>query len=120
MFDNAQTDLALLAEKSSEMAVEIGDPATERARFKRVSPLEHADQVGVPIFLAYGLSDRRVPSVHGREFKSALDKFGKTYELATYSGEAHGLSLDANVFDFYNQVDRFLSKYLHAPAAPGS
>jgi dipeptidyl aminopeptidase/acylaminoacyl peptidase len=56
--------------------------------------------------------------VHGSEFKSALDKFGKPYESAIYSNEAHGLNLDANVFDFYNHVDHFLAKHLHASAAP--
>ena len=41
---------------------------------------------------------------------------GKHAELL----RAHGLNLDENVFDFYNRVDKFLSRYLHAEAAPGS
>ena len=118
MFDNAQTDMSYLAQRSSEMAVEIGDPATERARFKRVSPLEHAQDVGVPLLLAYGLADVRVPIVHGTDFKSALDKYGKPYEWVTYEKEAHGLNSDANVFDYYIRVDRFLAKYLASPVAP--
>lgn len=120
LFDNAQTDMAYVAEKSSEMATQIGDPSTERARFKRVSPLQHADAVDAPLMLAYGLSDQRVPFVHGSDFKSALDSHGKTYDWVTYSGEAHGLTLDANVFDYYNRVDHFLSKYLHAKPVPAS
>jgi dipeptidyl aminopeptidase/acylaminoacyl peptidase len=112
MFDNAQTDLSYLADRSSKMALEIGDPATERARFKRVSPIEHARDAGVPLLLAYGLSDLRVPIVHGNDFKRALDKYGKSYEWVTYAKEAHGLSSDENVFDFYNRVDSFLAKYL--------
>lgn len=117
MFDNAQTDMSYLAEKSSEMVKEIGDPTTERARFKRVSPLEHAQDVGVPLLLAYGLSDVRVPIVHGNDFKSALDKNGKSYEWVTYAKEGHGLNRDENVFDFYNRVDHFLAKYLALSSA---
>jgi dipeptidyl aminopeptidase/acylaminoacyl peptidase len=113
LFDNAQTDMSYLADHSSELAREIGDPAKERERFRRVSPLQHADKVDAPLFLAYGTSDVRVPFAHGQDFKSALDKYGKSYEWETYASEMHGLTLDANVFDFYQRVDRFMAKYLN-------
>jgi dipeptidyl aminopeptidase/acylaminoacyl peptidase len=117
LFDNAQTDMSYLADHSSEVAREIGDPAKERERFRRVSPLEHADKMDAPLFLAYGTADVRVPFVHGQDFKRALDKYGKSYEWEAYDSEMHGLSLDANVFDFYNHVDRFMAKYLKGDAA---
>ena len=119
MFDNTHTDYSRVADKSSEMAAEIGDPRTDRERFRRVSPLEHADQVGVPILLAYGVEDRRVPLVHGSRFRAALDRYKKPYEWVLYDHEAHGLSRDENVFDYYNRVDRFLARYLTDGAAPG-
>ncbi|HLX27568.1 MAG TPA: alpha/beta fold hydrolase, partial [Casimicrobiaceae bacterium] len=112
LFDNAQTDLARLAERSSLMAREIGDPKTERARFKRVNPLDNADKVGVPILLAYGAADRRVPLVHGSDFHAALDKYGKPHEWVVYNDEGHGFSKDENLFDFYGRVERFLAKHL--------
>jgi dipeptidyl aminopeptidase/acylaminoacyl peptidase len=112
LFDNAQTDMARIADKSSLMAQEIGDPKTERARFRRVSPLDNADKVGVPILLAYGAADRRVPLVHGTAFRSALDRAGKEYEWVVYSDEGHGFSKDENLFDFYGRVERFLAKHL--------
>jgi dipeptidyl aminopeptidase/acylaminoacyl peptidase len=117
LFDNAQTDLSYITDHSSEVAREIGDPAKERERFRRVSPLQHADKMDAPLFLAYGTSDVRVPFAHGQDFKSALDKYGKSYEWETYASEMHGLTLDANVFDFYNHVDRFMAKYLRGDAA---
>ena len=115
LFDNAQTDLSRLAERSTLMVREIGDPKTERARFHRVSPLDNADKVGVPILLAYGASDRRVPLAHGTDFRAALDRAGKTYEWVVYPDEGHGFNKDTNLFDFYGRVDRFLAKYLAAP-----
>jgi dienelactone hydrolase len=77
MFDNAQTDMSKLAQRSTLMVEYIGDPDTERARFKRVNPLDNADKVGVPILLAYGAEDVRVPLVHGTDFRMALDKYNK-------------------------------------------
>jgi dipeptidyl aminopeptidase/acylaminoacyl peptidase len=117
LFDNAQTDLSYITDHSSEVVREIGDPAKERERFRRVSPLQHADKVDAPLFLAYGTSDVRVPFAHGQDFKSALDKYGKSYEWQTYASEMHGLTLDANVFDYYDRVDKFMAKYLKAGGA---
>jgi dipeptidyl aminopeptidase/acylaminoacyl peptidase len=116
LFDNAQTDLARLADRSTVMDAWIGDPKTERARFKRVSPLDNADKVGVPLLLAYGGSDVRVPIVHGTDFRAALDKYHKEYEWVQYSIEGHGFNRDEDVFDFYRRVERFLAKYLQSEA----
>jgi dipeptidyl aminopeptidase/acylaminoacyl peptidase len=115
MFDNAQTDMSQFAERSSLMIEQIGDPKTERARFKRVNPLDNADKVGVPILLAYGGLDVRVPLVHGTDFRAALDKYHKPYEWLLYDHEGHGFNREENVFDFYNHVEQFLAKYLGAP-----
>jgi len=117
LFDNAQTDLSRLAERSTLLAYEIGDPKTDRARFKRVSPLDQADKVGVPILLGYGASDVRVPLVHGTDFRAALDKYQKPYEWAVYPDEGHGFNRDENRYDLYGRVERFLAGHLGGVAA---
>jgi dipeptidyl aminopeptidase/acylaminoacyl peptidase len=94
----------------------IGDPKTERARFKRINPLDNADKVGVPILLACGGSDARVPLAHGTDFRAALDKYHKEYEWVQYSIEGHGFNRDEDVFDFYRRVERFLAEYLQSEA----
>ena len=80
-----------------------------------MNPLDNADRVGVPILLAYGLSDRRVPIQHGNDFRAALEKHGKTYEWVTYAGEGHGFNKTENVVDFYRRVEKFLARYLDKP-----
>ncbi|HJU24595.1 MAG TPA: prolyl oligopeptidase family serine peptidase [Casimicrobiaceae bacterium] len=120
MFDNAQTDLSRVADRSTLLSYWIGDPKTDRARFKRVSPLDNADKVGVPIFLAYGASDIRVPLVHGADFHSALDKNHKPHEWVVYNDEGHGFNKDENRFDLYRRVERFLAEYLGASPAPAA
>jgi dipeptidyl aminopeptidase/acylaminoacyl peptidase len=118
LFDNAQTDVSRLAQKSSLMVEEIGDPKVERARFARVNPLDNADKVGVPILLAYGAADRRVPIVHGTDFRAALDRAHKDYEWVVYADEGHGFAKDANLLDFYGRVERFLARNLAVRSAP--
>jgi dipeptidyl aminopeptidase/acylaminoacyl peptidase len=116
LFDDATTDLALDAEKSSRMREQIGDPATDRDRFRRVSPADNADKVGVPVLLAYGASDRRVPLAHGTTFRAGLDKYHKPYEWVVYDDEGHGLGLDANRIDFFRRVEAFLARNLGGAA----
>lgn len=77
-----------------------------------MNPVDNADQVGVPILLAYGASDLRVPLVHGTDFRAALDRAHKDYEWVVYAGEGHGFSKDENVYDFFGRVERFLAKHL--------
>jgi len=112
LFDNAQTDLSREVERSTLFAYWIGDPKTERASFKRISPLDNADKVGVPVLLGYGASDVRVPLVHGTDFRAALDKYRKPYEWVVYPDEGHGFNKDENRYDLYGRVERFLAKHL--------
>jgi dipeptidyl aminopeptidase/acylaminoacyl peptidase len=129
LFDSNETDLSRLADRSTLMQSYIGDPHTDRARWKSINPVDNADKVSAPILLAYGIADVRVPLAHGNDFRSALDRFHKPYEWVTYGGEGHGFNSDENVFDFYHRVDQFLAKYLNdgeshravdgsAPSAP--
>jgi dipeptidyl aminopeptidase/acylaminoacyl peptidase len=90
----------------------IGDPDTDAAKLRSVSPLANADKLKAPVLLAYGGADQRVPLVHGNAFSAALDKYGKTYEWVVYPGEGHGFNKDENRFDFYRRVEAFLKKYL--------
>jgi dipeptidyl aminopeptidase/acylaminoacyl peptidase len=115
LFDIVKTDVARVTQKSSNARVQLGDPDRDRARWKRVNPVDNADKVGVPILLAYGMEDQRVPLQHGTDFRSALDRHDKPYEWVTYKGEGHGFNKSENVFDFYNRVDRFLKRHLGAP-----
>lgn len=112
LFDLTQSDLAQDAETSTTMAARIGDPKTEREMFRKYSPLDQAERVGVPILLAYGAEDRRVPLVHGTDFRSALQKHGKPHEWVVYEGEAHGFRKTENVVDFWRRVEKFLAAHL--------
>jgi dipeptidyl aminopeptidase/acylaminoacyl peptidase len=96
----------------------IGDPKTDAEKFRSVSSLANADKLNVPVLLAYGGQDHRVPIKHGYDFREALDKYGKTYEWVLYSDEAHGFAKDENRFRFL-PASRRLSQEV-SPVAPKS
>ena len=90
----------------------IGDPSKDRDKMRAVSPILHAERIKAPLLLAYGASDRRVPLVHGKSMRSALDKYDKPYEWVVYDDEGHGFSKESNNIDFYRRVDAFLARNL--------
>lgn len=89
----------------------VGDPETEAEDMKSRSPLYYADQVTIPVLMAYGTSDRRVPTSEGQQMRDALEEAGVdvTYmELNT----GHGF-FSMNVrMQFYTALQNFLAEYL--------
>jgi dipeptidyl aminopeptidase/acylaminoacyl peptidase len=96
----------------------VGDPVKDRDIFRANSPIYQAARMSAPVLLAYGGEDQRVPIVHGRKLRAALDAAGKPYEWVVYADEGHGFNKDANRFDYYRRVDAFLRKHLDLPPAP--
>jgi len=89
----------------------VGDPDTETEDMRARSPLYYADQVTIPVLMAYGLSDRRVPPSEGRQMRDALEDAGVdvTYmELNT----GHGLFSMSVRVKFYTTLQNFLAKHL--------
>jgi acetyl esterase/lipase len=90
----------------------VGDIDKDRAMLEKYSPARHADRVKVPVLLAMGSDDRRVPIVHGNRFNDALVAAGKKVEYVVYPGEGHGFNKDQNVFDFYRRLEKFFAENL--------
>ena len=111
LFDNAQTDLSRLAAVFDAARVP-GRRSEDRSRAlqARESARQCRQGRACLILLAYGASDRRVPLVHGTDFRAALDKYHKPYEWVVYTDEGHGLSRDVDLFDFFRRVERFLAR----------
>ncbi len=115
------TDLGLLSSITwSDMSDEyrkhgmkqlIGDPVADAERFQATSPLARAREIRMPLLVAYGGEDRRVPLKHGTEFRAAL-RPGQALEWVVYPEEGHGWrELKANE-DFWGRVERFLGQHL--------
>lgn len=97
------------------LPVLMGDPVKDLARLEAASPLKRAAEIKVPVLLAHGGVDRRVPIVHARMFADAAQKAGVSVERIEYLDEGHGFFEEANHTDFYEHVERFLKASLQPP-----
>lgn len=79
------------------------------------SPSALAARIHVPVLLAHGELDGRVPVKHAQEMRKALKKSGQPVEYVTYDWEGHGLAKPEDRLDFYTRLLRFLDASL-APA----
>ncbi|WP_204276618.1 alpha/beta hydrolase family protein, partial [Klebsiella aerogenes] len=50
----------------------VADPDTDAEQIKKTSPVQRAKEIRMPLLMAYGGEDRRVPLKHGSDMKAAL------------------------------------------------
>ena len=99
------------------MRFRVGDIATMRARFDEVSPARHADRIRVPVLVAHGELDKRVPIGHARRLVSALEDAHTPVKTQWYDREGHGLYWTNDLEHFTMLVVRFLDANI-GPASP--
>ena len=90
----------------------LGDPKQDAAALARAAPVERAAEIKVPLLLAFGRDDRRVPLEHGTRMREALRAAGREPEWIIYDGEGHGWLKTENQVDFWERVERFLAREL--------
>lgn len=98
----------------------VGDPIADAAQLAATSPLKRAAEIRIPLLMAYGGMDRRVPIQHGLAMRDALQA-DQPVEWIEYPDEGHGwFKLKTNE-DFWGRVERFLARHLASPppAGPG-
>ncbi len=78
------------------------------------SPLKRVAEIKVPVLLAHGGVDRRVPIVHARKFADAAEKAGVKLERVEYLEEGHGFNNPANHSDYLLRVERLFKSSLAA------
>ncbi len=90
----------------------MGHPSEHRQDYLAASPVLRLDAVEVPILVAHGHTDRRVPFEQSTELVAELTRLGKTYEYVTYPTEGHGFLRIGPQLDFYRRLEGFLDWYL--------
>ncbi|MFG6412337.1 alpha/beta hydrolase family protein [Roseateles sp. DC23W] len=89
----------------------VADPDADAEQLRKTSPLLRAKEIRMPLLMAYGAQDRRVPIKHGEDMKAAL-RADQPVEWVVYPDEGHGwFDLKTNE-DFWGRVERFLGKHL--------
>ncbi len=87
----------------------VADPETDAKQMQQTSPLLRAKEIRMPLLMAYGGEDRRVPLKHGTDMKAAL-RADQPVEWVVYPEEGHGwFDLKTNE-DFWGRVERFLDR----------
>jgi dipeptidyl aminopeptidase/acylaminoacyl peptidase len=97
---------------------ELGDPKTDSARLRRISPLFNADKIVAPLMVLQGANDPRVLKVESDEIVAAVKKKGIPVEYVVFGDEGHGFVKRENEIKGYTQVLEFLDLHLKGKAAP--
>ena len=91
---------------------EMGDPATDRERLERVSPLFHASNIVKPLIVLQGANDPRVLKVESDEIVQAVRANGVPVGYIVFDDEGHGLLKKENQLRGYEAILRFLDRHL--------
>lgn len=86
----------------------IGDKDAARA----ISPLYQLDKFNVPVLIAHGKDDERVPYRNATALRRALDRAGKPYVWLSKAREGHGFYSEKDRTELLQQMQDFLGKYL--------
>jgi len=90
----------------------IGNPETEQELLKSRSPLFKVDQIKIPMLIAQGANDPRVPQAESEQIVEALKKKGVDYQYMLFPDEGHGFAKPENRLKFYTAAEEFLAKHL--------
>jgi len=96
---------------------ELGDPATDEAYLRGISPLFHAGKIRRPLMVLQGANDPRVLKVESDEIVEAARANGAPVEYLVFDDEGHGLRKKENQERGYSAILAFLDQRLKATGA---
>ena len=91
---------------------ELGDPATERERLHRISPLFHASNIVRPLLVIQGANDPRVLQVESDELVEAVRANDVPVEYVLFPDEGHGFRNRVNRIEASERYAAFLAEHL--------
>jgi dipeptidyl aminopeptidase/acylaminoacyl peptidase len=98
---------------------EMGDPATDGERHRKISPLFHAKNIRVPLLVVQGANDPRVLQVESDEIVAAVRANGVPVEYVLFPDEGHGFTKRDNKIKASDAYVTFLDAHLkNAPTKP--
>jgi protease II len=105
--------------RRSALTEKIGDPETEAAYLRSISPLYAAARIRCPLMVVQGTEDRRVLKRESDDIVEAARRAGVPVEYLILDGEGHGWPQSkANELKMLTGVKGFLDRYLAAARAP--
>lgn len=92
---------------------EMGDPATDGQRHRRISPLFHADNIVKPLLVVQGANDPRVLKIESDELVAAVKANQVPVEYVVFADEGHGFRKRENRITASEAYVRFLDTHLN-------
>jgi len=89
----------------------------DRRELGASSPVNLADRIKVPVFLAAGGKDERAPMEHSKRMERALKRAGVPVETLYYPNEGHGFYTEPHRREYYARLLGFLGQHLGGATA---
>jgi dipeptidyl aminopeptidase/acylaminoacyl peptidase len=96
----------------------VGHVEDDREMLRARSPLFHADRMRIPILIAQGANDVRVPPAESEQIVAALRARGIAVEYLFFPDEGHGFIRDENNLRYVAAAERFLARHLGGRCEP--
>jgi dipeptidyl aminopeptidase/acylaminoacyl peptidase len=103
---------------SSRLRRCIGDPVTDADFLWSRSPLSRVGDVGIPVLVAHGANDPRVPRTEAERIVAALRANGLPHRYLLFEDEGHGFARPENRMAFYAAAELFLAEHLGGRSEP--
>lgn len=91
---------------------EYGDPDTDAALLRRISPAYRLDQIQAPLFMVHADRDPRVPPGESETVNSIMAGLGKRCEFLRIHHEGHGFLRNENARHVYGALANFILREL--------
>ncbi len=115
------TDLEhAIPERLADRRAEYGDERDPKVRafLDSIAPINHASALRMPLFIAHGQNDRRVPLQEAEQMAAAVQKNGGPLWYLVAKDEGHGFGRKPNVDYLFSAWALFVQEYLlKTPAA---
>ncbi|MFD7656859.1 alpha/beta fold hydrolase [Actinosynnema sp. NPDC059797] len=90
----------------------VGHPEADAAMLWERSPLSRIDRLAVPLLVAHGARDPRVPVAEAERVVAVLRDKGIDHEYLLFPDEGHAFARPRNRMAFHAAAERFLARHL--------
>ena len=90
----------------------VGNPEEMKQQFEETSPALQAHKIKAPLLIAQGAKDPRVNKAESDQIVEALKERGIDVDYLVKENEGHGFHNEENRFEFYEEMEKFLQKYM--------